>query len=144
VGALPLPTVTVSRPLVKEIVEWDEYTGQFAPLEEVDIRARVSGYLESVHFRDGQIVEARDLLYVIDPRPFEIALQSAEAQLASAQAAVDLAKAQLQRAEALQRNDFVSRSSFDERVQESRAAEARVAIARSAVAAARLNLDYTR
>src|SRR5690606_12017770 len=140
----PPPEVTVSRPLVKRITEWDEYTGQFAPIERVEVRARVSGYLQSVHFTDGEIVEAGDLLYVIDPRPFEIALESANAQLASAQAAADLAQAQLARAAALQKNDFVSKSAYDERLQESRAAAAMVGVAQAAVEAARLDLEYTR
>ena len=141
---MPPPTVTVSAPLIKNIIEWDEYTGQFAPVEDVEIRARVSGYLQSVHFHDGQIVEQGDLLYVIDPRPFEIALESAEAQLTSAQAAVDLAQAQLKRAEALQKNDFVSRSAFDERQQEARASIANVGVAGAAVERAKLDLEYTR
>lgn len=139
----PPPAVTVSHPLVKRITEWDEYTGQFRAVEDVEVRARVSGYLQQVSFQDGQIVQAGDLLYVIDPRPFEIALESAEAQLASAQAAVDLAQAQLKRAEALQKNDFVSKSAYDERLQESRAAIANVGVARAAVEAAKLDLQYT-
>lgn len=138
------PNVTVSLPLKKRITEWDEYTGQFVATEEVEIRARVSGYLESVNFRDGQFIEKGDLLYTIDPRPFEIALASAEAQLAAAQAAVGLAQSQLKRAEALQKDDFVSRSAYDERLQESRAAAASVEIAQAAVATAKLDLEYTR
>ncbi len=140
----PPPEVTVALPLVKNITEWDEYTGQFQAVESVEVRARVSGYLQSVNFEDGQMVKAGDLLYEIDPRPFEIALESAQAQLASAQAAVELAKAQLARAEALQKNDFVSRAAYDERVQESRAAIANVGVAQAAVEAARLDLEYTK
>lgn len=138
------PSVTVSLPLVKHITEWDEYTGQFVAPEQVEIRARVSGYLESVNFEDGQIVQQGDLLYTIDPRPFEIALASAEAQLAAAEAAVGLATNELKRAEALQKSDFVSRSNYDERLQQSRAAAASVDAAKAAVAAAKLDLDYTR
>jgi RND family efflux transporter MFP subunit len=104
----------------------------------------VSGYLQSVHFVDGQMVEAGDLLFVIDPRPFEIALASAQAELASRRAAVELADAQLKRAEALRKDDFVSQSAFDERTQESRAALAAVGVAEAAVAAAKLDLEYTR
>ena len=142
-AAPPPPSVTVSLPLIKEITEWDEYTGQFSAVEEVEVRARVSGYLQAIHFEDGQVVKAGDLLYEIDPRPFQIALESAQAQLASAQAAVDLAQAQLKRAEALQKNDFVSKAAFDERVQESRAAIANVGVARASVEAAKLDLEYT-
>ena len=138
------PKVTVSLPLVKNITEWDEYTGQFLAPEEVEIRARVSGYLETVNFEDGQIVHQGDLLYTIDQRPFEIALASAEAQLAAAEASVGLATNELKRAEALQKSDFVSRSNYDERLQQSRAAAAAVDAAKAAVAAAKLDLDYTR
>ena len=143
-AAPPPPEVTVALPLVKNITEWDEYTGQFQAVESVEVRARVSGYLQAVNFEDGQMVTAGDLLYEIDPRPFEIALESAQAQLASAQAAVELAKAQLARAEALQKNDFVSRAAYDERVQENRAAIANVGVAQAAVEAARLDLEYTK
>jgi len=142
-AAPPPPRVTVSLPLVKEITEWDEYTGQFSAVQEVEIRARVSGYLQSIHFQDGQFVKAGDLLYVIDSRPFEIALASAEAQTASAQAAIDLAQAQLSRAEALRKDDFVSKSAYDERLQESRAAIANLGVAKALVEAAKLDLDYT-
>src|SRR5262245_22149381 len=69
--AMPPPEVTVANPVYKEIVEWDEYTGQFAAVDWVDVRARVSGYIESIHFTDGQLVNAGDLLFVIDPRPFQ-------------------------------------------------------------------------
>src|SRR5262245_5799458 len=70
-GPTALPAVTVSTPLRREVVEWDEYTGRFDSMETVDIRARVSGYLIEVHFKDGQMVKQGDLLFVIDPRPFE-------------------------------------------------------------------------
>jgi RND family efflux transporter MFP subunit len=138
------PQVTVSKPLQKEITEWDEYTGQFTPVEFVEVRARVSGYLDSIHFDDGQLVKKGDLLFVIDPRPYEIALQSAQAQQTQAQARLELANRQLGRAGQLREKDFVSGSVFDERQQEVRAAAAAVELARSDVDAARLNLEYTR
>lgn len=139
----PMP-VTVAKPLVKEIVEWDEFTGQFAPVDSVEIRSRVSGYLESIHFADGQIVQKDDLLFVIDPRPFEISLASAQAALASAQARVNLAQQQLDRAEKLKKSDFVSQSTFDERLEELQSASADAEVARAAINAANLNLTYTR
>src|SRR5882672_6565756 len=71
----PPPPVTVSRPLEKMITEWDEYTGRFTAVETVEIRARVSGFIESVHFNEGQIVKQGDLLFVIDPRPYRIAVE---------------------------------------------------------------------
>jgi RND family efflux transporter MFP subunit len=138
------PPVTVSKPLQKEITEWDEYTGQFTPVEFVEVRARVSGYLDSIHFDDGQLVKKGDLLLVIDPRPYQIALQSAQAQQTQAQARLELANRQLGRAGQLRQKDFVSGSTFDERQQEVRAAAAAVEVARSDVDAAKLNLDFTR
>jgi multidrug efflux system membrane fusion protein len=73
-GAPSPPPVTVSKPLQKQITEWDEYTGRFEALATVDIRARVSGFIDSIHFRDGQIVKQGDLLFVIDPRPYKLAV----------------------------------------------------------------------
>lgn len=144
VAAPPPMPVTVAQPLVKEIIEWDEFTGQFAAVDSVELRARVSGYLESIHFTDGQLVNQGDLLFVIDPRPFEISLASAQAALVSAQARADLAKQQLDRAEKLKKSDFLSQSTFDERLQELQSATADAEVARSAISAAKLNLEYTR
>lgn len=138
------PPVTVATPLQKELVEWDEFTGQFAPVDFVEVRARVSGYLQSINFTDGQMVKKGDLLFVIDPRPFEIAAASARAQLAQASARVDLAQRQLSRAGQLRDRDFVSGSSYDERVQEMRVASGAVEIARADVRSAELNLEFTR
>jgi RND family efflux transporter MFP subunit len=138
------PPVTIAKPLVKEIVEWDEFTGQFEAVDEVEIRARVSGYLESIHFTDGQMVKEGDLLFVIDPRPFEITLTSAQAALNSAKARVDLAKQQLARADKLKKSDFVSQSTFDERQQEMLSASADAEVAQAAIASAKLNLSFTR
>ena len=138
------PAVTVSKPLQREIVEYDEFTGQFAPVEYVELRARVSGYLQSHHFEEGQIVNKGDLLFVIDPRPFEAALASTRAQLGQAQARVDLANQQLRRAAQLSERDFVARSTYDERVQEQRVAASAVEIARAALRTAELDLEFTR
>ena len=80
----PPPSVTVSIPVQRSIVEWDEYTGRFDAVDSVDIRARISGYLNEVHFKDGQIVKKGDILYSIDPRPFERALDQAKAEHAQA------------------------------------------------------------
>ncbi|WP_374649702.1 efflux RND transporter periplasmic adaptor subunit [Dongia sp.] len=138
------PPVTTAKPLVKRIVEWDEFTGQFEAVDSVEIRARVSGYLESIHFTDGQMVKEGDLLFVIDPRPFEITLTSAQAALNSAEARVNLAKQQLARADKLKKSDFVSQSTFDERTQEMLSAAADAEVARAAIASAKLNLSFTR
>jgi multidrug efflux pump subunit AcrA (membrane-fusion protein) len=75
------PAVTVSAPLQRELIEWDEFTGQFWARDSVEIRARVSGYLTEIHFTDGQMVNRGDLLFVIDPRPYEATQAAAQAQL---------------------------------------------------------------
>ncbi|TWT73073.1 efflux RND transporter periplasmic adaptor subunit [Allorhodopirellula solitaria] len=89
----PPPQVTVAKPVVKQIVEWDSYTGRLEPIEFVEVRSRVGGYLQSIHFDEGEIVQKDDVLFLIDPRPFE-------AELKSMQAAVSQAESQLLRAEA--------------------------------------------
>jgi RND family efflux transporter MFP subunit len=135
--------VTVAKPVIKRIQEWDEYTGRFAAVDYVEVRSRVSGYLTRVAFRDGQIVDRGDLLYVIDPRPFQVALQDARAQLADAQARLEFARADLKRAEQLRVSQTVPERVFDQRRQEQRAAEAGVGRAQAAVARAEVDLSYT-
>jgi RND family efflux transporter MFP subunit len=137
------PPVTVSHPLEKTITEWDEFTGQFQAVEFVAIRARVSGYLTEIHFTDGQWVKKGDLLFVIDPRPYQIDLDSAKAQLAQAQARVQWATAELARVLALRKGDYATASSADEKLQEQRTANAAVDTARAQIAAAQLNLEFT-
>ena len=143
-GPPPAPSVTVAKPLVETLREWSDFTGQFEAEDSVEIRARVSGYLESVNFSDGQLVEKGDLLFVIEPRPFEIALDSGKAQLAQAEAELELAKVQLERTAELRKKDFASVQSFDERVAEVKNATAARDRARADVDRAQLNLDYTR
>jgi RND family efflux transporter MFP subunit len=139
-AALP---VTVSKPLVQQVTEWDEFTGQFEAVDSVEIRARVSGYLDSIGFEDGQIVNKGDLLFVIDPRPFEISLKSAQSALNSANARVTLAKQQLERAQKLRQNDFSPQSTLDQRQQELLSSAADAQVAQAAINAAQLNLDFT-
>src|SRR5438445_5419575 len=80
VGSAPAaPPVTVARPLQKTITEWDEYTGRFAAVERVEVRARVSGFVDSFHFSEGQIVKQGDLLFIIDPRPYKLAVDQSKA-----------------------------------------------------------------
>ena len=104
------PPVTVASPLVTPITEWYEFTGRFEATESVDVRARVSGYLESVEFTDGEIVERGQTLFVIDPRPFEAALEEARAQVAGDGARVQLAETELARAGELVDRGTISRS----------------------------------
>ncbi|MGE5148212.1 MAG: efflux RND transporter periplasmic adaptor subunit [Candidatus Eiseniibacteriota bacterium] len=141
---LPPPKVTVSKPLHEEITEWTEFTGQFASVEYVEVRARVSGYLDSIHFTDGQMVKKGDLLFVIDPRPFQVVKAQAEAQLADAQAKLENANRQLERAAKLRRDDYTSQSTVDDRTQDRNVAAAAVQNAKAAIQAADLNLEFTR
>ena len=136
------PPVTVASPLRQKITEWDEFTGRFQPVASVDVRARVSGYLQAVHFEDGAIVKEGDLLFEIDPRPYRAAADQAKADLARAEATLDLARLQLQRAAALVDRSVVSQATHDERIQEERAAQAAVQQASAALAAADLDLDF--
>ncbi|ABQ55575.1 efflux RND transporter periplasmic adaptor subunit [Legionella pneumophila serogroup 1] len=124
-----LAEVDVALPVKKKIVEWDEYTGRFQAVEEVDVRARVTGYLEAIKFQDGQTVKKGDVLFVIDQRPFKYALARAEAQYA-------LAKAQYERAIKLQKEKFISAEVIDQRFQDVQVAETRVQ-------EAKLNLEFT-
>jgi RND family efflux transporter MFP subunit len=142
--APPPPAVTVAKPLVKEMQEWSDFTGQFEARESVEVRPRVSGYLESVNFTDGQLVKAGDLLFVIEPRPYELALETAKAQLSQNEAQLQLAKAQLERTAQLRKNDYATQETYDERVAQVNIATASRDAAIAAVNQAQLNLDYTR
>ena len=115
-AAPPPPAVTVAKPIIRELVESKDFTGQFEAVDSVDVRARVSGYLESINFTDGQIVKKGDLLFVIEPKPFELALESAKANLAEANANLDLAKAQLARTAELRKKSYATEETYDERV----------------------------
>ncbi len=138
------PAVTVSQPVQRELVEWDEYTGQFAAKEYVEIRARVSGYLTEIHFEDGQLVKEGDLLFVIDPRPYEATLAAARAQLAQGEAQVELATRQLGRTAELRKKDFEPASAYDQRVSDLKVATAAVESAKAAIRSAELNVGFTR
>jgi RND family efflux transporter MFP subunit len=137
------PQVTVAEPVVREIVEWDEYTGRFAPVERVEIRARVSGYLDALPFQEGAIVGKGDLIAVVDQRPFRIAVESAEAAVTDAQAAADLAQIELGRARDLQKSPAFSRDLFDQRNAAARSSAAQLAAAEAALARARLDLEFS-
>jgi RND family efflux transporter MFP subunit len=142
-AAPPPPTVTVANPLVMPITEWYEFTGRFEATESVDVRARVSGYLEEIRFEDGQMVEQGQVLFVIDRRPYQAEVEQLEAQVASAGARVDLADAELRRAEQLVNNENISRSTYDQRMQEKRVAEAAQAMAEAALRQANLDIGFT-
>jgi RND family efflux transporter MFP subunit len=142
-AAPPPAEVTVAHPRAQKLVEWTEFTGRFEAVERVEVRARVSGYLKSVDFRDGQVVDKGQPLFLIDPRPFEVALQRAQADLASAEAQSELAQHEFQRAADLAQSPAFSRAAYDQRMQQKKAADATLAAARAAVAQVRLDLEYT-
>lgn len=137
------PKVLAASPTVRTITEWDDYTGRFAAVESVEVRARVSGYLTDIHFKDGQLVKKGDLLFTIDRRPFALAADSAAADLKVAEAALDFAKQELQRAASLLASKNVPERTYDERTTGVRQAEARVLAAQSALSRAKLNLEFT-
>ena len=143
-AAAPLPKVTVSRPLVQEIIEWDEYTGRLEATENVEVRARVNGYLQSIHFKDGAIVKKGDLLFVIDPRPYQAELDRVTAELQLAQARLELAKSDYARAQTLLQFRAISQEEADTRAATERQAQESVEAARAAVKAAKLNVEFTR
>ncbi|MDB5396904.1 MAG: Hemolysin secretion protein [Rhodospirillales bacterium] len=137
------PTVAVAKPIRKTVTDWDEFTGRFEATAQVDIRARVSGYLETVAFKDGAIVQKGDLLFVIDPRPYEAALKRSQAALASAQARVTQSGRDLIRSQELLRAGNVAATVNDQRVASARQAEADVAGALAAIQTDALNLEFT-
>src|ERR1700712_2785313 len=143
-AAPPPPEVTVSAPLRHKVASWTSFTGQFSAVDRVELRAQVSGYLTEIHFTDGQLVKKGDLLFVIDPRPYEIALQQARAGLQTAQAGLELANQQLARTTELKRSDYASGEVLDQRVQQQRGALATIEQAKASVRSAELNLEFTR
>src|SRR5712672_304303 len=97
-AAPPPPTVSVVQPVAREVVEWDEYIGRLESPETVEIRARVSGYLDKVHFKEGKEVKKGDLLFTIDPRPYQADFEHAEAEFQRAESQADLARNDAERA----------------------------------------------
>jgi membrane fusion protein, multidrug efflux system len=140
----PLPSpVTVARPIEKTITEWDEYTGRFTAVETVDVRARVSGFIDSIHFKEGQVVKQGDLLLVIDPRPYTFAVEQTKADVERAKAKLEIASLDVQRAEPLLRSQAVTGREFDTRRATERDAAAQVASLEAAEKQAQLNLEWT-
>lgn len=135
--------VTVATPVRASITNRSELTGQFSAINQVTLLAQVSGYLTEIHFRDGQIVRKGDLLFVIDPRPYEIQLQQANAQYQTARAALTLANKELDRATQLAKAGAQAVSVLDQATQAQQAAEASVRTAQAAIGSARLNLEFT-
>ncbi len=138
-----IPTVTVAQPIKKEVTEWDEYTGRFEANEKIDVRPRVGGYLESVHFTDGEIVKKDQLLFVIDPRPYQAALNEAQAAIVAAQTKADYAANEFKRSANLVKSGSVSQGNFDEKRQQQEQTIADVQAAKAAAERARLDLEFT-
>lgn len=143
-AAPPLPTVTIATPLARPVQQWDEYVGRFEASKTVEVRPRVSGQVVGIHFRDGDVVRAGQLLFTIDPRPFAAALAEARAGLESAQSDLALARADLDRARSLIADQAISRSEVDRLGARVRAATAAVAAAGARVRARTLDLEFTR
>jgi RND family efflux transporter MFP subunit len=142
-GAPPAPPVTVATPLAKRVTTWDEFTGRFEASEQVDVRARVSGFVESVHFRDGDLVKSGDLLFTVDQRPYKLAVDAARAEVARAKAQVDLNQNEVERAEALTQNRTITARDIDQRRANLNSAIASQQAAEANLKTAELNLEWT-
>ncbi|MGB4867225.1 MAG: efflux RND transporter periplasmic adaptor subunit [Hyphomicrobium sp.] len=141
-GGPPALSVTVAPPLSKRIKAWDEYSGRFEAVERVEVRPRVSGFIEEVNFKDGSLVNAGDLLFTLDKRPFEIAVESAAAEVTRQEAQVLLAATEVERAEPLARSKVMSEQVFDQRKASLKVADAQLLAAKAALEAAKLNLEW--
>ena len=142
-GPPPAPPVTVASPLAKKITTWDEYSGRFEAVESVEVRARVSGFIDKVQFKDGQIVNAGDPLYIIDPRPFQIAVEVSQAEVERTKAQVELGVNEVERARPLVKSATVTERDFDQRVANLNIARAQLQSAQATLKNAQLNLEWT-
>lgn len=144
--APPAPTVMVAKPTIRPVTDYDDYVGRFTAVDDVSVYARVSGYLDKINFTDGQLVKQGQVLFTIDPRPYQVALDQAKANLARSQADLDFAISDLQRAQTLiedRVSTAISKQTFDQRQQTERSARAQVAANEAAVHAAQLDLEFT-
>jgi membrane fusion protein, multidrug efflux system len=141
--APPPPPVTIAKPIKKEIIEWDQYTGRTDAVESVDIRPRVSGYIDNITFRAGDRVYKGDLLFVIDPRPYQAALDQANAQLRQAQANQQLQEANFARQDRLRQSGVIAKEDYDTALSNRNQAAAQVLSNSAAVESAKLNLTFT-
>ena len=142
--APPPPEVTVATPLVQKLTEWDEFTGRFEPVQQVDIRARVSGYLTEIGFQDGEEVEAGQTLFVIDPRPYQAIVDRAKAQIDTQRAQLVLARLDQERAAKLVSTSAVAKATLDDRNAELDSAGANLAASEAELRQAELNLGFTK
>lgn len=142
-AAAAAPPVTVAQPVKRTVTDWDEFTGRFEAVEEVQVRPRVGGFVTNVEFKDGDVVHTGDLLYLIDSRPFEAVALQADGQLADARAKAELAKRDLDRGLNLVQSSAVSEQVVDQRRQALQAAHAAETVAEGALKAAQLNIEFT-
>lgn len=142
-GAPPPPAVTVAKPLAKRMTLWDEYSGRFEAVQTVEVRPRVSGFVNKLHFTDGEIVKAGQLLFTIDPRPFELAVESAKADLTRSRAQVDLAVTEVERARPLVKTGALTERELDQRAANLSVFRAGQTVAEAALKQAELNLEWT-
>jgi RND family efflux transporter MFP subunit len=138
------PPVTVSAPLVQDVVDWDEFVGRFEAIQNVEVRPRASGYLQGVWFKDGQFVRKGQLLFTIDPRPAQAAVAQAVAQVAQAKATLANAQTEYARSEALVAQRAASQEELEQRRAALRAGAAQVAAAEANLRARQLDLGFTR
>jgi RND family efflux transporter MFP subunit len=142
--APPPPQVSVAPVLEKRVKDWDEFTGRFQAVETVEIRPRVSGYIDRVAFKEGSLVKSGDLLFVIDPRPYQAEYDRAAADVKRYKTALDLARVESGRVQKLRESGAVSQEELDERTSTVAQAEANVAAAQATLESAQLNLSFTR
>ena len=142
-SAPPAMPVSVASVEPRDVALWDEFSGRLEAVERVEVRSRVAGAVQSVHFREGALVKQGDLLITIDPAPYAAEVDRAQAQVAAAQARVLLTKNDFERGEQLSGSRIISQRDLDQRLNASREAEANLAAARAALQANKLNLDYT-
>lgn len=142
-SAPPPPQVTVSKPTKKVVTDYDEYVGRFVAVDYVEVRARVSGYLDKIHFTDGQIVKVGDPLFTIDRRPFQAALDQAKGSIEQSKANLAFAKSDLARSKNLPVGTVISQQTLDQRVQAEGVAQANLTAAEAAARQADLDLQFT-
>ncbi|WP_332697633.1 efflux RND transporter periplasmic adaptor subunit [Bosea sp. (in: a-proteobacteria)] len=142
-GAPPAPPVTVATPLAKRVTNWDEFTGRFEASEQVEVRARVSGFVDKLHFKDGDMVKAGDPLFTIDQRPYRLTVDAARAEVARAKAQVELTQNEVERAEALTQNRTITARDIDQRRANLNSAIASQQAAEANLKTAELNLEWT-
>ena len=139
----PAPQVSVAKPIVRDVIEWQEFTGRFAAFDQVDIRSRIAGYIEAIHFKDGALVKKGDLLFTIDQRPAKFVLEQAQAAMKNAQSRIDFSDRDVARGDQLTKNGNLSPQVNDQRRRDMNIAHADMQSAQAAAGRARLDIEYS-